>query len=283
MKRLINKLAGSFKLLWTRLGKIVRILYKRARARINADRSSRSRFAYLGLSFGTVVVAFLLVLLNMGVFSIAERTLYDKERYENVEILSAEGIADPLSRAMRVEIYRTCTVEGEKRATLPDERSRDDAIEQVYALWEQTLRLYADEKGTLKTGESVDRVLRGSKYTAHLSDFYNEETGAKIAIWGAQAYYNASGGRVYCLSAELDSRTTDVYSITVSLYENITENPSLDDFTPMLTALKESTSVANTAIVTQTGSGTETVLTLSDGSKLYRTTQTGLQTYLTLG
>ncbi len=66
MKRLMSKLAAFFNPRWTRLKKLVRILYKRIRARIETDRSSRSRFAYLGLSFGTVVVAFLLVVLNMG-------------------------------------------------------------------------------------------------------------------------------------------------------------------------------------------------------------------------
>ena len=207
MKSFFQSLWSKTKTAFSALQKRIRIFIKRLRKRMNRDRDSRTRLAYIGLSFGTVALAYLLVLINMGVFRLAERNLYDKEQYEATSIISAGRIGEPLSRAVRVDLYRTCTIEGKERATLPEERTEEQARQQIRSLWEQTLSAYADN-GYLRTGESVDRILSNSKYTAKLRDFYNEETGAKLAVWGTQAYFTASGGLVYCLSAELDSRTS---------------------------------------------------------------------------
>lgn len=245
-------------------------------------RARRTRLVYVLLSIGTVATAYLLVLLNLGVFSLVERGLYDKPGYETVTIASAGAIADPLSRAVRVELYRSCTRQGDERAALPEERSKADALSQVKELWEQTLTQYAEANdGALKTGESLDRVLRGSKYTARLRDFYNEQNDTKIAIWSVQAYFAAAGGRVYCLSAELDSRTKDVYSITVALFESIDGGRDAD-FYPMLDALGESHAVLFTMTASGTAEGEESILTLSDGTQLRRVLQPGVQYYLTL-
>lgn|GEM_PF-1478065 len=283
MRKMIESIKERLLTSWKRIRKYVRVIWKRIAYRLNTDRTARSKAAYVALSAGTVIVAFLLVLLNVGIFAIAENRLFGKEAYENITIATAGGITDPLSRPVRVDLYRSCTVEGPERATLPEERSRSDATAQVETLWKQTLENLADEKGTLKTGEKIDRILRDSKYTARLRDFYNEDSGTKIAVWGAQAYYNAAGGRVYCLSAELDTRTQDVYSLTVALFDNIDGSDAVSDFLPMLSALGEATSVAETAIVNPTEYGSQTTLTLSDGIRLYRHTYIGSQIYLTLG
>ena len=267
-----------------RLASILTALQKRKRrpATPETDRARRTRLVYVLLSIGTVVTAYLLVLLNLGVFSLVERGLYDKPDYESVTVVSAGAIADPLSRAVRVELYRNCTMPGDERAPLPEERSKADAIAQVKLLWEQTITLFTDANdGTLLTGESADRILRGSKYVAHLQDFYNEQNDTKIAIWGAQAYYTTASGRVYCLSAELDSRTNDVYSITVALFDSIPGERDLD-FYPMLDALGEPRSVIATMTNTQSEAGEATTLTLSDGIRLSRYMQPGVQYYLRL-
>ncbi len=249
------------------------------RAMQEKDRSVRTRYTYVALSLGTVLVAYLLVLLNRGVFALGEHRLFDRATYESVHIVSAGGIDDPLSRAVRVALFNGCEFEGEERAILPEELSRAEAIEKVRTLWEQTLSLYAPQ-GRLATGEDTSRVLASSKYTARLRDFYNEDTGARIAVWGTQAYYNAAGGRVYCLSAELDSLTGDVYSMTLALYENIDGTDPASDFYPFLDALGEPRSLTDGMIVTATSVGTETTLRLSDGLRLVRETQRGSQVYL---
>ena len=276
MKTILHKLLAAAKhagnLLLSRIRDFNRALRQK-------DRSVRTRYTYAALSLGTVVIAYLLVLLNRGVFALTEHRLFNHASYESVNIVSAGGISDPLSRAVRVALFASCEFEGEERATLPEEVSRAEAVERIRQLWEQTLSLYAPG-GRLATGEEVSRVLAASKYTARLRDFYNDETSAKIAVWGAQAYYTAAGGRVYCLSAELDSRTNDIYSMTLALFENIDGTDPASDFYPFLDALNEPRSAADGMIVTQTPTGTETTLTLSDGLRLVRETQRGSQIYL---
>ena len=247
------------------------------------NRLLRTRLAYVLLSIGTVAVAYLLVLVNLGVFRLFENGLFGTPSYETVTIASAGAIADPLPRTVRVELYRNCTRQGDDRAPLPEERTKADVLASVRALWEQTIRLYADANGgALKTGESYDRILRGSKYTAHLRDFYNEADDAKIAIWSAQAYYTASNGRVYCLSAEFDSRMTDVYSLTVALFDSIDGSDPAMDFYPMLDLLGEPRSRAQSGVSSQTGDTRVTRLPLSDELSILRRTEPGVQFYLTL-
>jgi len=263
-----------------RIGRAIALRWQSLRRTMQEkDRSVRTRYTYVALSLGTVLVAYLLVLLNRGVFALGEHRLFDHATYESVHIVSAGGISDPLSRAVRVALFNDCEFEGEERAILPEEISRAEAIEKIRALWEQTLSIYAPQ-GRLATGEEVSRVLASSKFTARLRDFYNEDTSARIAVWGTQAYYNAAGGRVYCLSAELDSLTGDVYSMTLALFENIDGSDPASDFYPLLDALGEPRSLTSGMIVTATSTGTETTLRLSDGLRLVRETQRGSQIYL---
>ncbi|MBR0424559.1 MAG: hypothetical protein IJK01_00345 [Clostridia bacterium] len=276
----ISKLSLRLKK-WNKTGKKV---LRRTKDFVANDRTLHTRFVYTALSIGTVLLAYVLVLANIGIFSLMEKSLYDRETYEAVNIVSAGGITDPLSRSVRVELYQSCTMQGADRAPLPEERTRADAIAQIQSLWEQTLAIAFKSRPneTLNNGDSMDRVLRGSHYTATLHDFYNEQTSAKIAIWGAQAYYTASNGTVYCLSAELDSRTNDIYSMTVALFECIDGSEPETDFYPMLDTLGESRSAASNGTVTKTETGSVTTLSLSDGIQLTRETQPGVQFYLTL-
>lgn len=262
--------------------RVLKIKIRKARAEFRKkERTEQTRYAYIALTVGTVVVALLMVLINRGIFALSERNLFDRETYETVEISASGSIAEPLSRKTRVDLYRTCTLEGIERAPLPEEMLAENAIAASRELWTKTLNLYA-VNGTLRTGESVERVLNGSKYTAKLRDFFNEENGTKLAIWSTQSYYKARDGRVYCLSLEMDSRTLQPYSMTVALFENIDGSDPVTDFYPFLEAIGEPKQAADSAIVTPVKNGSETVLTLTDGTSLTRHTEPNVQIYLTV-
>lgn len=264
------------------LVKSLKIKVRKARAEFRKkERAEQTRYVYISLTVGTIIIAFLMVLLNRGIFALSEKRLFDRESYETVEISANGSIAEPLSRKVRVGLYGTCTLEGIERAPLPEEMLPENAIAASKEIWTKTLNLYA-VNGTLKTGESVERVLSGSKYTAKLRDFFNETTGTKLAIWSTQAYYKAKDGRVYCLSLEMDSRTLEPYSLTAALFENIDGSDLATDFHPFLEAIGEPKQIADSAIITPVKNGSETVLTLPDGTKLCRYTEPNVQIYLTL-
>lgn len=271
-----QKLLNHFKTLI----RVLKIKLRKARAEFRKkERSQQTRYVYIALTVGTVMVALLMVLLNRGIFALSERNLFDRETYETVEISASGSIAEPLSRKIRVGLYGTCTLEGVERAPLPEEMLAENAIASSKEIWSKTLELHA-VNGTLRTGESVERVLNGSKYTAKLRDFFNEENGTKLAIWSTQSYYKAKDGRVYCLSLEMDSRTMEPYSMTVALFENIDGSDPVTDFYPFLEAIGESKQVADSAIITPVKSGSETVLSLTDGTSLTRYTEPNIQIYL---
>lgn len=282
MKGFLLRIRKSILYHWNRLIKRIRIAYKSVRYRLMEDRDKRSRTAYLVLSIGTVLMAFLMVLANIGIFSLIENNLFGKESYERTGTASAAAFSVPLPRPIRVRLYQTCTTEGKERAPLPEERSSADALAQVQTLWNKTLSYLAGDGKTLRTGESIDRVLRNSRYSTKLRDFFDADQTARLALWCAQAYYTAANGRVYCLSAELDSRTNDVYSVTAALFENVDGSDTAVDFFPILDELREEQTLAEYAIVTPVSDGTVTVLTLSDGTKLVRYTETGVQIRISL-
>lgn len=282
MKGFLLKIWKNVRYHCNRFIKRVRIAYKSVRYRLMEDRSKRSRTVYLVLSIGTVLVALLMVLANIGIFSLIENGLFGKETYDRIPSVSVSAFSVPLPRQIRVSLYRTCRTEGSERAPLPEERTSADALAQVQTLWSKTLIYLSPDGKTLRTGESVDRVVRNSRYSTKLRDYFDSDHTARLAIWSTQAYYTAADGRVYCLSAELDSRTNDVYSVTTALFENIDGSDSAEDFFPILDELKEAQSIAENAIVTPVDGGTETVLTLSDGTKLIRYTEPGVQIMLSL-
>lgn len=282
MKHFLQNIRMKLVYHWNRLKKRVRIVRKSIRYRLTEDRSKRSRWAYLALSVGTVLLALVMVLANIGVFSLFENNLFGRESYDRNFTTSSSAFSVPLPRPIRVSLFRSCRTEGKERAPLPEERTSSDAQDQVKTLWTKTLSYLAKDGKTIRSGESVDRILRNTRYSVKLRDFFDAEETARLALWSAQAYCTAADGRVYCLSAELDSRTNDVYSITVALFENLDGSDLASDFYPMLDELKEPQSMAENAIVMPTAEGTETVLTLSDGTKLVRYTEPGVQIRLTL-
>lgn len=237
---------------------------RKVRLFANLDREKRTRIAYIALTAGTVAIAFLLVLLNRWIFSLSESRLYDDPKYEAVNIISADSIGAPLSLDTRVTLFLQCEREGEERAVMPGELSADEITQKLGDLWSDTLSLHAPG-GRLRTGETVDTVLRKSLYTVTLRDFYHDETGAKLALWCAQAYYNADSGRTYCLSVQFDSRTGEAYSLSCALYENVRFTEPSDAFAPFLTANGYAETLSEQASVQPSGKGYAGTLTLPDG------------------
>ncbi len=212
-----------------------RIKFKKIRLFANRDRNTRTRIVYIALTVGTVLVAFLFVLINRLIFKLSESGLYNKTEYEVTSIISADSIGAPLSRETRVGLFRQCEREGAERAVMPNELGQAEIIDRLKSMWNETLALHAnDEK--LNSGESLRTVLKKSRYTATLRDFYNEETGAKLALWCAQAYYTADSGQVYCLSVQFDSRTGDVYSETCALFKSVRADAAYVVLSPFLRA-----------------------------------------------
>lgn len=239
---------------------------KKIRLFADRDRVTRTRIAYIALTAGTVLVAFLLVLLNRGIFKLSEKALYDDPKYEAVSIISANGIGAPLSLETRVSLFTQCERQGEERAVMPGELGETEIAAMIRELWSDTLTAHAPS-GNLG-GESVENVLRKSRYTTTLRDFYNDGTGAKLALWCAQAYYDTGTGQVYCLSVQFDSRTGEVYALSCALFENVRAEQIEEAIKPFLVANGYADTLAEQAVLTPTEKGYFGTLTLPDGLKL---------------
>ena len=135
---------------------------KKIRLFANRDRVTRTRIVYIALTAGTVLIAFLLVLLNRGIFRLSEASLYDDPKYEVVSIISANSIGAPLSLKTRVSLFTQCERQGEERAVMPGELDAASITEKLKDIWEDTLRFHA-KNGNLITGQSVDAALKKSR------------------------------------------------------------------------------------------------------------------------
>lgn len=244
----------------------------------NFKRETRTRIAYIALSVGTVAASFLLVLLNRAFFRIAEVNLYNEEHYEVVNIISAESIGAPLPRETTLQLFARCTTEGTQRAPLPEELTEQDVTTLLNSLLGETLNLYANDNGWLDTGESVTAVLGDTRYVCVLRDFFDEETGAKLARWCTQAYYTAADGRVYCLSVQFDTRTGDPLALTCALFENIDRVTDAENFLPILSALHyDNVSLLANTHIESTDYGKYVTLNLPDGLQLQMQVTTDTQ------
>ena len=249
---------------------------KKIRLFANRDRVTRTRIVYISLIAGTVLIAFLLVLLNRWIFRLSEAGLYDKTEYEAVSIISANSIGAPLSLETRVGLFLACERQGDERAVMPGELDGAAITEKLSALWKDTLTAHADND-MLAFGESVGTVFRKSRYVVTLRDFYNDESGAKLALWCGQAYYSEGAGNVYCLSVQFDSRTGEVFSENCALYECLSPDGAKDAFLPFLRAHGYAESLAEKAILRPTANGFTGTLTLPDGLTLFLNYRNGEQ------
>ena len=253
---------------------------KKLRLFANRDRETRTRIAYIGLTAGTVLIAFLLVLINRWIFRLNEAALYDDPQYEAISIISANGIGAPLPFETRVAMFLGCDRQGDERAVMPGEMSEAEITERIKALWTETLQIHAPS-GKLFTGESADSVLKKSRYQATLRDFYNDTTGAKLALWCAQAYYSAENGQTYCLSVQFDSRTGEAYSMNCALFDSVQSEQANSAIALFLSANGYADSLAEQATLTPSLKGYTGTLTLPDGLKLSITYNTGEQYEIT--
>ena len=249
---------------------------KKIRLFADRDRVTRTRIVYVALTVGTVIAAFLLVLLNRLIFRLTESGLYDNIKYEAVSIISADSIGAPLSLETRIGLFRQCEREGAERAVMPGELSQSAILDKLKSLWEETLTLHAGGD-KLYSGESLRTVLKKSRYTATLRDFYQEETGAKLALWCAQAYYTADSGQVYCVSAQFDSRTGEVFSETCALFKNVRADRLKQILIPFLIENGYSDTIADRFDPIATEHGFSGTLTLPDGLTVSVTVTIGEQ------
>lgn len=240
---------------------------KKLRLFANRDRVTRTRIVYIALTVGTVLIAFLLILLNRWIFRLSETALYDDPKYEAVSIISANGIGAPLSLETRVSLFLQCEKQGEERAVMPGELSADEITKRITELWGDTLAAHAPS-GRLAGGESTDTVLKKSRYQTVLRDFYNDGTGAKLALWCAQAYYTSENGQVYCLSVQFDSRTGEAYSFSCALFENVHADQTETAIKLFLTADGYADSLSEQTVRKPSAKGYTGKLALPDGLTL---------------
>ena len=230
--------------------KLPKLKIKKIRLFADRDRVTRTRIVYVLLTVGTVAAAFLLVLLNRLIFKLSESSLYDNTQYEVVSIISADSIGAPLSLKTRLDLFRACRREGSERAVMPGELSQSAILDKLYS------------------GESLRTVLKKSRYTATLRDFYDDETGAKLALWCAQAYCTADSGQVYCLSVQYDSRTGELYSENAALFKNLRLEDAQDVLEPFLTAHGYDPSLSQRIELIAANRGYTGTLALPDGLML---------------
>ena len=237
---------------------------KKIRLFANRSRVTRTRIVYIALTVGTVAAAFLLVLLNRWIFSLSERGLYDDPKYEAVSIISADSIGAPLSLETRLALFRRCERQGDERAVMPGELDERAVTERLRTLWSDVLNAHA-KRNRLLTGESVEAVLKKTRVQCTLRDFYNDETGAKLALWCAQAYCSADSGQTFCLSVQFDSRTGEAFSLSAALFANVQPDQYRAVAGPFLTANGYADTLAEKAVFLSTEKGYAGTLTLPDG------------------
>lgn len=247
----------------------------------NVSRVTWTRIAYIGLTVGTVAAAFLMVLLNLGIFRLTEKRLYNRQSYTAVNIISAESIGKPLSRSSRVGIYHRCERLGEPRALLPDERTEAEVSAYLSVLYSDCLDCYASA-GTLVGGDRLSELLHNTRYEITLRDFYNEDTGAKLGLWCAQGFAEVRSGETYSVSVQLDSRTLDLYSLQMAFFSDLSDAGTDRLRELLLGELGYDPSACPLLSESATTTGTLSTYRLPDGLRLEQNVQTGTQVRFTL-
>lgn len=245
------------------------------------SRTAKTRIVYIALAVGTVGIAYLLVLLNFGIFRLSEQRLFGNEKYIATNIISAESIGAPLSRSTRAALYARCQSEGESRNVLPDEHTEDEVRVLLESFYTDCLTIHS-RAGALSGSDRLSDLSDASRYRVILRDYYDMQTGAKLGIYSAQAYAESSSGVTYCVSMEFDSRTLDPYSVTVALFDNITEESTEQTRGLLLQALGYNTNDILSSERNDQMNGSETVFRLSDGLVLLEQAEANAQIVFTL-
>ncbi|MDD3400877.1 MAG: hypothetical protein PHT58_04515 [Eubacteriales bacterium] len=185
-------------------------------------RSTKKRWVYFGIGTGTVALSFFCVLASSLLFRAGENSLYNRQNYEVVNIISSEGLGEPLSIETRLELFEQCQVEGDKREPLPKEINEDAAVDKALILWNEALLTHADGNGVMPSGDYVSDLIDRASVTVTLRDFYNQDSSAKLALWCVQVYCTSgTEDETYCLSTQLDSRTGEPYTLNCALFSNV--------------------------------------------------------------
>lgn len=239
-------------------------------------RSTKKLWVYIGISVGTVALAFLCVLASTLLYEASENALYGQHRYEVANIISSDGLGSPLSLKTRLSLFNLCQVEGDKRLPLPDEVDEKTVTEKALMLWNEALMAHSDEQGVMPSGDYASDLMGRVKVTATLRDFFNTDTSAKIALWCVQVYCDSGmEDATYCLSIQFDSRTADPYTMSCALFSNILPSNNRVGFVSFCNALGVSDVDESGASIDWQEEGAYLRLTLPSGLVVQKTCRYG--------
>lgn len=246
-------------------------------------RRTRTLWVYLSVGIGTVVLAFLCVLLSGVMYMAGENALYNKPKYEVVNIISSERLGEPLSLVTRLNLYDQCQIEGEGRLPLPEEASEDEVTQIALNLWNEALMEHADQNGVMPSGDLVSDLMGRARTTAVLRDFYNENTNSKLALWCVQVYCNSGKeDETYCVSIQFDSCTAEPYSLNCALFSNVLPENNRGGIESFCTALGIPEVDVSGATIDWQQNGAILRLTLSSGIVVQKDCNYGSQYTITL-
>lgn len=185
-------------------------------------RQEKVRLVYAGIALGIAGLALSCVLINKFILNARRSTFLNSPGYRPLIVENNRELGAPLSLPTRLDLLRQCEIEGPERLPLPEELSKKQILLKTRTLWEQLIR----EASPGATEEELTAFFSVSKVSAVLRDFYNENTGARLALWCTQVWYETPQNTI-CLSLQLDSRVGDPLTLNAVFYSAGTDDPLL--------------------------------------------------------
>ena len=183
-------------------------------------RQEKVRLVYAGIALGIAGLALTCVLISKLILDTRRSTFLNNPGYRPLIVENNRELGTPLSLPTRLDLLRQCEIEGPERLPLPEELNKKQILLKTRTLWEQLIRETAPDASE----EDLTAFFSASKVSAVLRDFYNENTGARLALWCTQVWYESPGNTI-CLSLQLDSRVGDPLTLNAAFYT--TESPLL--------------------------------------------------------
>lgn len=181
-------------------------------------RQEKVRLVYAGIALGIAGLALTCVLISKLILDTRRSTFLNHPGYRPLIVENNRELGAPLSLPTRLDLLRQGEIEGPERLPLPEELNKKQILLKTRTLWEQLIRETAPDASE----EDLTAFFSASKVSAVLRDFYNETTGARLALWCTQVWYESPGNTI-CLSLQLDSRVGDPLTLNAAFY--ITESP----------------------------------------------------------
>lgn len=181
-------------------------------------RQEKVRLVYAGIALGIAGLALTCVLISKLILDTRRSTFLNHPGYRPLIVENNRELGAPLSLPTRLDLLRQCEIEGPERLPLPEELNKKQILLKTRTLWEQLIRETAPDASE----EDLTAFFSASKVSAVLRDFYNETTGARLALWCTQVWYESPDNTI-CLSLQLDSRVGDPLTLNAAFYT--TESP----------------------------------------------------------